>query len=113
MIRSVNRKIYEGKWKGAYLTPKHNRGIVKIRTKMSGDAQVTIMAYHAVLISHGHYPTNQRRVCSHLCHNPLCVNVDHLQWSDANDNMLREYCRSNKVCSCGLKRRCRFDCLLG
>ena len=107
MIDRVHRKIVAGKWQGAYLSPKIKRGIVRIRTE-GGD--VTVLAYHAVLLRHGCYPQGDKRVCSHICHNPQCVDIEHLRWSDANENSKREQCRNNNICDCELSPPCRFDC---
>lgn len=109
LYRSVLRKIIDGKWNGAWLTPRKRRGVVRIRLHKHSK-QLVILAYHVVLVANGYFPHDQRRYCSHLCHNPRCMRVEHLCWSDSNDNMLRELCRTQGRCVCGLPRACSFDC---
>lgn len=42
-------------------------------------------------------------VCSHLCHNKKCVNIDHLCWEVQDLNNHRNFC---KVISCNHKPKC-------
>ncbi len=80
---------------------------LKGRKKNAG----TILAAHLALLAIGSYPSEQRSVCSHLCHNNMCLKDDHLEWSTHDDNMRRErLCRREKVCLCQLDPPCRFDC---
>lgn len=63
---------------------------------------------HLVLVNDQHFPTERRNVASHLCHNSLCVDVAHLEWSSSNDNQRREMCHEEGVCMCGLATKCLF-----
>ncbi len=113
IMARVQSKISKGNWNGARLNNK--RGIIRISTQHSRFQQslgVTILAYHAVLLMAGQYPTSAKSVCSHICHNALCVKLKHLQWSDSNDNWKREQCRMDGYCTCRLDTPCIFDCVL-
>ena len=109
IARVASKITKKRKWRGAYLSPKSRRGIVRI--KNAKGATVTVLAYHAVLAQHGYYPSGDRNVCSHLCHNSACVKVEHLCWSSSNENALREDCRVQKKCVCNLARECHFGCI--
>lgn len=117
-------KVQAGKWTGSKLNGK--RPILWVKTERSKEEHaqglrsstpsrgfhngICIVASHAFLCMNGWYPTEQKNVASHLCHNRLCVDIEHLEWSSASDNQKREFCRRNKQCTCGLARPCIFTC---
>ena len=45
-----------------------------------------VMAGHLVLEMH-HGPKPERGVMRHLCHNPLCINPEHLRWGSQKENI--------------------------
>lgn len=120
----VFKKIVAGKWIGA--RNMKNRPQIRFASRRTAEqvqaglrakprkgqaGNVSILAYHAVLLKMGKYPTLKRNVCSHLCHNSLCVDPAHLVWSDSNDNDRREkLCRKDGICRCGLVPPCTFEC---
>ncbi len=120
VIQRVKSKIANGKWTGARI--KRVRPVVRFLShrarhqsfagqravrKTGYPDGVSILAYHAILLAHGYYPTYRKNVCSHLCHNAGCVQIEHLTWSDANENDRRErMCRKSTTCKCGLQPSC-------
>jgi len=58
---------------------------------------------HIVLYAAGRYPPTSEHEVSHLCHNPVCVNLEHLCWEFHPDNHARERCRWTRglKCPCG------------
>ena len=55
---------------------------------------------HIQLYAGGKYPPTSEHEVSHLCHNPLCVNLDHLCWEFHPDNHAREQCRWTRGLKC-------------
>lgn len=55
---------------------------------------------HIQLYAAGKYPPTSEHEVSHLCHNPLCVNLDHLCWEFHPDNHAREQCRWTRGLKC-------------
>lgn len=124
IFERVRNKIKDGKWQSAE-NVKSARGYISFvsqrvieqtergerRKQRDGKRGILILAYHAVLCMNGYYPTERKNVASHLCHNPRCVNIEHLEWSTAYDNRKREMCRRDKRCSCKLPKECIFGCV--
>lgn len=131
IIKSVMEKIKEGKWCGAWIkghgkqkrpgyamwTERANEEVAAgtRKSKYTKSAKkkhtgyVSFLPYHCVLLHHGFYPTEQKSVCSHICHDPSCVRIDHIMWSSHDDNYRRErLCNKEKRCVCGLDPPCDF-----
>lgn len=53
-----------------------------------------------VLAHHSKFPTHSEQECSHLCHNPLCINHEHIVWEFHKENMDRERCRYTRRLTC-------------
>ncbi len=139
IIKAVQSRIQDGEWTGYKCKTygKQVRAVYDTHTARSDDqvatgerksrkqarnkagtisktererGMVRFPAYHFVLLAGGVYPTETKNCCSHICHNPLCVIFDHLEWSSPDDNMKRErLCNKKKECVCGLIPECRFD----
>lgn len=87
---------------------KRPRHIRRNRVTSAYQPTVPFPATHCILVGHGYLP-QEGDVGSHLCHNPLCVNIEHLVWESASRNNRREYlCNKKKRCSCGLQPPCDF-----
>lgn len=53
-----------------------------------------------MLVSEGSLPPTSEHEVSHLCHNPACVNPDHLIWEFHRANVAREKCRYTRSIKC-------------
>jgi hypothetical protein len=113
-FNNIKRKIWENRWIG---------GLEKIRKDGSGGrpvyrysnravtkTMVRVNPAHVVLVKQGLLPTEDRNVASHLCHDPICLDPNHLEWSPSSDNNRRERkCRLVGSCNCGLPQKCLFN----
>lgn len=121
LIKRCRARVEDGMWKGT--TQRHRKGRHGGRAqfgmqtryfknrKQQGRATTTTSMFppaHAFLVDSGRYPTERKNVASHLCHTPLCMNPDHLEWSSAGDNLRREMCRREGRCICRLDPPCIF-----
>lgn len=97
------RHASEGKRKVTYVDKRTGKSY-------TGKANCTFIVTHVVLVAAGKFPTEKQNHASHLCHDNICVNVDHLVWEASSDNNRRErLCRKEKKCICGLKPPCIFE----
>lgn len=55
---------------------------------------------HVMLALHNRMPPTSEHEVSHRCHNPACVNVDHLVWELHPENVAREGCRNLRKVEC-------------
>lgn len=138
IIRRVKEKIKNGVWTGSRLKKRKDgtggRPTVMVATKKAKQQRddgkrktkkrlnnnndgilykscptVSFQASHCILLDGGYYPTEKRNVASHLCHKNDCVLIEHLVWSNSDDNNRRERkCRMTGQCNCGLNPRCIF-----
>ncbi len=51
--------------------------------------------------SHGPFDPSDGKDVSHLCHNPLCINPEHLIREDSLTNQRRKGCIRTVTCPCG------------
>lgn len=61
----------------------------------------TFMQGAVVLAYHGEFAADAKMHCSHLCHNPACIRVDHLTWESGPSNEKRKNCAGFVACDCG------------
>lgn len=122
LIAKAKSKIINGEWTGqaiklrdgkkipvTAMITERQRIMIATNRRKQGNA-VNFRVVHLMLIADGKYPTEERNVCSHLCHKNDCVNASHLCWSSSNDNNRRERkCRKVGHCNCGLYPPCMFD----
>lgn len=67
-------------------------GIGDAWTESGGDFRTTILSAHIVLCSNGFFPPDVHHECSHLCHNPWCICLEHLVWEPKAVNNSRVKC---------------------
>jgi hypothetical protein len=53
------------------------------------DGALMVIAARAALILDGQLPPSPKHVPDHLCRNPLCVELSHLEWVTHRENVLR------------------------
>lgn len=63
-----------------------------------GDERTTILCSHIALCHAGKFPENKKDEASHLCHNPRCILLSHLNWEPKSVNAAREKCRQDGKC---------------
>lgn len=56
------------------------------------------------------YTPNPGLECSHLCHNPLCVNLEHIVLEDKHINRMRQSCNRRRVCYGHLRHKKCISC---
>ena len=114
LVSKMKKRYKNGKWTGSVLVKTNNtRGVFVMRTEEATArgfqrGVATFFAAHIMLISHGKYPQEDEQA-SHLCHEPSCLNIDHLIWADAGKNLRRIRCRKFHECCCRLEPQCLFN----
>ena len=79
-------------WTGAKRSPDGKYGRMRMRFKMGvrrtvGAHRVSYMAFNRIILD------SSEDVSAHICHQPLCVNPDHLSLEDRAMNMDRLTCK--------------------
>jgi hypothetical protein len=75
----------------------------------SGSRKSNAVVYtcsHIVLVHSGRKPQNYGDHASHLCHNPKCLNPEHLIWEPRHKNEKRNRCQNLLSCVCSQEPNC-------
>lgn len=123
--QTAQKYIKNGKWTGAKSGNRPKIGMVTESSRLSAAAgvrkyqknnsgaicktpQVQVCVSQLVLVSHGFFPSEDDEA-SHICHEPTCVDVDHLVWERGDFNRRRKKCFKLRRCVCEQARKCLFD----
>ena len=71
---------------------------VSYRTPLTGHSTSSNIQRIAVMVRQGTLDLDPRLDASHLCHNPLCINVDHIHLEPRKVNCQRRRCVSEGQC---------------
>lgn len=81
-------------WTG--LTDRHGYGYYRF---MSNKKRIKVHVHRlAYFLNHDCQPLCSSKHVSHLCHNKLCINNDHLSYESAANNNSRKECFLSKEC---------------
>ena len=83
------------------LTPTKEKGYAQAFVK--GSTTKVLAHVLSFWISKGSFDPTDGKDISHLCHNPLCVNPDHLVREDKEINQRRKGCVGTVTCPCGCR----------
>ena len=84
-----------------------------IKIKFPGRNKSTVMNVHRllVMINMGTYSIDSHLDASHLCHNSLCCNVEHIVLEPRTVNLARRVCNAENACSGhGTFPNCLLNC---
>lgn len=99
-------------WTGAKTSDgRYGRLVVTFPDHSRKDMRVTRLLYmmkHETLQIPTHDIENRRLEMSHLCHESLCINTDHLILESHTINMEREHCANQGFCAKSHHPHCIF-----
>lgn len=115
-IKASKKFVENGVWiggKGGRVSGKGARPCFKFPTaaakrKNVGRGRLSLSVSHLVLIEEGKYPQEDEQA-SHLCHDPSCIDPNHLVWERGDFNLRRKRCFARKKCICRQPKKCIFD----
>ena len=67
------------------------KGYGQFNVGSSGNWRIVKAHRVSFYLTHGDVPTSRRVHIDHLCHNPPCVNPDHLEAVTVSTNLLRHF----------------------
>ena len=87
-------------WLGSRTTSGYGKIYVNVRTLEGSQFQTSNVAVHrlAYYLRNGPMITNISYDVSHLCHNKLCTNTDHLSFEPRVTNSQRTTCVGEGIC---------------